>query len=473
MSLAVAVASCFFAGVSMAQGSDVRESLFKDTDQAFQAAREARADILAPTSYRQARDYYRRADDRFKRGRDIEGIRKELGKARGKLKVAMEAAKIAAVTLSSPIKARSDAISAEAGKYAPELWKRAEQKFALAASRLEAGNVKRAQSVGLNAETIFRDAELAAIKANYLTGARSLLAHAKSQRVERYAPKTLDRARSLLARAERELTENRYDPDLPRSLAREAQYEASHAIYLAGIIKNAQSRKIDLETVLLDMETPVRDIGAALDMAVRMDRGYKGPTEEITRQINELRTSSASMSQELDALRYQVAALEEELGGTSERVKAQERAREQMAKLESLFDPGEVQIIREGPNIVLRLVGLSFDSGQAVIKSQYFGLLRKVQDSIKVFPNCTVVVEGHTDSHGADLSNMLLSQKRADSVHEYLSATMGLPEWRVQSVGYGETRPVANNETERGRALNRRIDILIQPDVEGQIASTL
>ena len=83
-----------------------------------------------------------------------------------------------------------------------------------------------------------------------------------------------------------------------------------------------------------------------------------------------------------------------------------------------------------------------------------------------VFPRSLVVVEGHTDSYGGDVSNMALSRSRAEAVGEYLSAELGVPAFRVSAVGYGETRPIANNETSQGRARNRRIDVRIEPQLE-------
>lgn len=466
-----ATVACLFAGAVLAENSVVRDSLFKNTDVMFTAAVEAHVDVLAPTSYAEAADWYRRADDKFNRGRKIDGIRRDLVKANDALRKGMQSARIAEVTLSSVIKARADADSADAANFAPEFWQQGVRKFALAAKRLEQGNIKRAQENGVQAEKALRKAELEAIKANYLNGARALLNQADRAGVERYAPKTLTKARNLLTQASKELTESRYDPDLPRRLAREAQYEAGHAIYIGDVIKRTRSKQLDLEEVLLEMETPVIEIGAALDMAIQMDRGYQEPTAEITKRVTELREGSDSMTQELELLRFQVAELQEELGGTSKRVQAQELVRRQMAELEALFDSEEARILRERDDVVLRMTGLSFRSGQAVIETQYFGLLRKVQDAINTFPNSTIVVQGHTDSNGNDNANRMLSQQRADAVRQYLESNMGLPAWRLDAVGYGETKPVANNETVEGRARNRRIDILIQPQTEGRYSS--
>ncbi|RMF71684.1 MAG: OmpA family protein, partial [Planctomycetota bacterium] len=107
-----------------------------------------------------------------------------------------------------------------------------------------------------------------------------------------------------------------------------------------------------------------------------------------------------------------------------------------------------------------------FDSGSADINGSSFRLLTKVEDAIRVFPNARVVIEGHTDSYGADESNLTLSEQRAEAVRQYLLAQMGLPAEQVSAVGYGETRPVANNETPQGRARNRRIDVRIVPEGE-------
>jgi len=313
-SLAAIAVFCLVAGASMAQDAAMREHLFRHADAQFEDARAAGVDVLAPKGYANALKYYKRAETKFIRGEDVDSIRGGVARARAELRRATEAAGITEVTLSASLRARFDAKSADAAKFAPKLWEMGEEKITWAVSRLEGGSIKQAQSLGADAEKIFRDAELASIKANHLTKARNLLAQAKQARVERYAPKTLDRARRLLSQAEWELADSRYDLEVPRNLAREAQYEASHAIYLASVIQNAKTRKVELEDLLLDLETPVKDIGSSLDIVVQVDRGYQEPTAQITRQIAELRASSETT----DALRDQVERLEEELSAATQ-----------------------------------------------------------------------------------------------------------------------------------------------------------
>ena len=131
-----------------------------------------------------------------------------------------------------------------------------------------------------------------------------------------------------------------------------------------------------------------------------------------------------------------------------------------------MFKPSEARVFREGNNIILRLVGLTFDSGDAQIRRQSFNLLNKVEKAIDVFPRSELIIEGHTDSHGGDLLNQKLSQERAESVQKYMINAMRIPTYRLIATGYGETRPVASNETQSGRARNRRIDIVIRPNLE-------
>jgi len=111
-------------------------------------------------------------------------------------------------------------------------------------------------------------------------------------------------------------------------------------------------------------------------------------------------------------------------------------------------------------------MGLNFDVGSSVIKPEYFQLLRKIQTAIDLFPDSQVEVQGHTDSFGADETNMQLSEQRASAVQQYLLANMDdLGATQITAVGYGETVPLASNETAEGRTKNRRIDLLITPNL--------
>jgi OmpA-OmpF porin, OOP family len=89
-----------------------------------------------------------------------------------------------------------------------------------------------------------------------------------------------------------------------------------------------------------------------------------------------------------------------------------------------------------------------------------FPLLNQVVQVLNDFPKMRVSIEGHTDTVGAEAGNMRLSQRRSDAVRDYL-ASKGVAADRLETVGYGPTKPVASNKTERGRARNRRTEFRI------------
>jgi outer membrane protein OmpA-like peptidoglycan-associated protein len=468
-----------FAARAPAQ-DNLRTSLFAQADTALEQARAADAELLAPGTFTRGLEAYIGAESDFTRGRNMDRIRSALASATRAFTEARDAAEIANVTLAAVLKTRADATKANAATFAAELWAEAGESFDSAARRLESGDIRGARSRADQAETMFRDAELTAIKAQYLSQTRALLAEAEQARVPRVAPRTYERARSLLAEAERELNENRYDTDLPRSLAQQANYEARHAIYLAGFIDRLRSEDQSLEDLILRYEQPLLDISAAADKVAQLDKGIEPVVTELVAYIEGLRDRAAQGEVDLADTRARVADLEEEirdldqrLGGVSQervalvqRLAAEERIREQFAAIENMFGRDEARVSRESNRMVIRLVGLTFQSGQDVVRPTYRPLLEKLRQAADVFPRSPLTIEGHTDSYGGDESNLALSRRRAEAVSAFLTNELNVPAFRISSVGYGETQPIANNDTEQGRTRNRRIDVIIEPQLE-------
>lgn len=468
------------AAATAATGQGLRESLFQTADQRVAAAEAANAELLAPADFQSAMERYAEAEEDLARGRNIERIRSGLAEAVRLLDQAIESSEIAEITLAPLIKTREDALNANAPTFASEIWIEAEEQFDETARRLEGGNIRVARELSDEAEAQFRDAELTAIKAQYLSQTRALLAQAEQQRVPRYAPATFARARALLEQAETELNQNRYDTDLPRSLAQQANYEARHAIYLAQQIERIDEGEVTAEEVILSYEAPLTQIAAAADRVAPLDQGTDTLAAELILFIEELREESSQTEVDLADSRARIAELEDEirdldeqLGGVSQervalvqRLEAEARIREQFATIESMFEREEARVSREGNNLVLRLVGLTFESGSSSIAPENHTLLQKVAQAASVFPRSQLVIEGHTDSYGSDDNNMTLSRSRADAVSAYLAESFGIASFRTSAVGYGETQPIANNETPQGRARNRRIDVRIEPELE-------
>ncbi|EKK4083210.1 OmpA family protein [Cronobacter dublinensis] len=125
--------------------------------------------------------------------------------------------------------------------------------------------------------------------------------------------------------------------------------------------------------------------------------------------------------------------------------------------------PPVIKKIIQGPK-TLRLDSMSlFDTGKWALKPGSVKLLVNSLVGIKAKPGWLIVVAGHTDSTGDEQSNQVLSLKRAESVRDWMRDTGDVPESCFAVQGYGESRPVATNDTAEGRALNRRVEISLVP----------
>lgn len=476
------VASAVFAfslGTALAQ-DELHDTFFKDVDAARVIADAANAALLSPRNYANGAKNYQAAETGLARGRNIEYVRNKTATAERHFNAAIKAAKLATTVLSQALKIRQDAANANAPDLSRETWDKAQREFGNAIRSLERGDLKRARRQDIEATSLYRDAELIAIKAQYLTETRRLLADADRARVSRYAPLTLSKAKQLLEEAERELNENRYDTDRPRNLARQANYEAKHALYLSMAVRDVRDKNISVEQLILQWEDPLAQVAAAADIVPAMSAGPDDLELELVTYIENMRTERQALQQETQENNLRLADMEEELrtlderlGGATEeraalvkRLEAQARIKQQFGQVDKMFDRDEARVFREGNHVILRLVGLSFDSGKSEIRPSSVALLNKVEKAIDVFPQSDLIVEGHTDSFGGDESNQRLSQERAEAVQQYMINAMRIPGFRIIATGFGETNPVANNETEAGRSRNRRIDIVIKPNLD-------
>jgi outer membrane protein OmpA-like peptidoglycan-associated protein len=118
--------------------------------------------------------------------------------------------------------------------------------------------------------------------------------------------------------------------------------------------------------------------------------------------------------------------------------------------------------------LVLTLGDVLFDAGTATLKAGATTAVDRLAQFMRDYPERSIRIEGHTDSAGSDESNRNLSERRAQAVREALVAR-GLEAQRIATLGYGEARPIANNDTPGGRQQNRRVEIVVS-DARGEFA---
>jgi outer membrane protein OmpA-like peptidoglycan-associated protein len=141
----------------------------------------------------------------------------------------------------------------------------------------------------------------------------------------------------------------------------------------------------------------------------------------------------------------------------------------QEAKLREQMAGTGVDVVRSGDNITLDVPGgVTFAFDSADLNSQFYPVLDKVAATLAEYDKTVIEVAGHTDSVGSDAYNQQLSERRANSVAAYLSGH-GVNRARMVTIGAGETHPVATNDTDEGRAQNRRVEITIVPVTEENV----
>ena len=135
----------------------------------------------------------------------------------------------------------------------------------------------------------------------------------------------------------------------------------------------------------------------------------------------------------------------------------------QEAKLREKLAGTGVGVTRQGDNIILNMPSnITFAVDSADIRGEFFNVLDSVTLVVEEYDKTLIEVMGHTDSTGSESYNQTLSERRAQTVTDYF-ASRGLNPLRLQAQGYGENYPVADNDTESGRALNRRVEIALVP----------
>ncbi|WP_129139773.1 MULTISPECIES: OmpA family protein [Modicisalibacter] len=135
----------------------------------------------------------------------------------------------------------------------------------------------------------------------------------------------------------------------------------------------------------------------------------------------------------------------------------------QEAQLRDRLQGTGIGVQRQGNDIVLNMpnsVTFGFDSSDLTAQARQ--ALNDVTSVLREYPDTRITVAGYTDSTGKEAYNQRLSERRAAAVGDYL-VQGGVESQRIQRVGYGERQPVASNDTEQGRAQNRRVEITVTP----------
>jgi outer membrane protein OmpA-like peptidoglycan-associated protein len=453
--------------------SEKPQKLVNDLDNAIAMARKNQVNVLAPTWFKKADTSLNAAKAGLEKGGRLNDILEDIAAARAELQQAEAIAQTARSTIPDAIKARDLARQAGATNLGSD-YTVVEYSFLDLIGAIEKNNLAYAKRRQAAVTEHYRRIELRAIKIQTIGEVRRLIDEARKKGMHRIAPQSFAAAQKKLTEADNFITANPYQKEQMHQLAAEALFMARRIQPVA-----VQTEKVDdmePEQIVLWAEGILHQTTQKLGAPDMRDHSFDEQVENILATISAqgadhefLVENSKKQQKEIENLQKEVANLE---GQTikeqkeKERLLAEKQFNEKLSSIQHYFKPHEAEVYKKQNQVIIRLKAMQFPVGQSVILPENYTLLSKVQSAIRTFGEPDVIIGGHTDSTGSEDLNEHLSQQRADAVRQYFVANQTLPYEKIIAVGYGSMRPIASNATQSGRAMNRRIDIIITPEVK-------
>ena len=290
--------------------------------------------------------------------------------------------------------------------------------------------------------------EIKAVQYRELNDVEIRIQQAVKQDAKELAAETLNTAQLDFADARNIIEQSPRNPDLYRQGVNKS---VESSVLLADVMQVVLNAEGTPETIALQIVDQNRKLSSLSVKAGELEANLKSTQSSLMAKESALQESETMLREKDITLLQQ----QEELQMASTQVRFQ-RA---MDAARAQFPESDALVYQQGTNMVFRLKRINFRSGSAMVPESSKSLLMKVNEIIRELQAENVVVQGHTDSVGSDELNKNLSSLRAKSVAKYLLSLRG--GYPVSFIGYGETRPIASNETAQGRAINRRVDLVV------------
>lgn len=279
-----------------------------------------------------------------------------------------------------------------------------------------------------------------------LISARAAYTRAAGGPAATLAPAQLDDAKQALARAEKAYVDNPGDKE-----TRDYGYIAERQAMLAEVkasISRAENEKKNAQLQLA--KKTQSELKQTKEQLAESQKAHQLSQQEMELRAQKIESEKAMTAQQLEAEKKARADAE------AKAKLAEEEAKKAMADLAKIASVKE-----EARGTVISLAGgVLFGTGKSALLPGAMSRLDQIATVLTKGEPKAITIEGHTDSVGSDATNQELSQRRADSVKQYLTSR-GVPAERMTAVGLGKSRPVDDNSTAEGRANNRRVEMIL------------
>ena len=471
-----------FAAALVAAAGHVQAAGKEEAAKALAAAEELRAPEFAPLHYERAKGLFEKAEKLA--GEDPEEAVQALDAAK---LAADEAARIAqdfARAFADLVEMRDKMQLVGAAQYRPDLVARAEEQFRKVAEAHEQGEDTVARRNAKIAGDLIKAAQVVAAREKFAAPVGRVITAARKVKARAFAPKAFGRAVEIKKKLDRLVKNDPQRQAEAHALSEQGLAYAKRALAIGELgSRFAQTpgeveRWVDEEDARLALIAKMFGVGAfppdadaeamvrvIQEQLAALKAGYEAEIADRDQSIAQLRKQLAQYEGQAAELEKQFAEME----ALRRKLRIKREAEAKIKQIAGLFGKDEAEVLlTPEADVILRMRGLNFRSGSAVIPPASYAMLDRVLEVMRLFPDRAIRIEGHTDSVGASDYNQRLSERRAEAVRDYLLKRLGdTAAPAIEAVGYGESRPIANNETAEGRRKNRRIDIVfVAPRVQ-------
>lgn len=290
--------------------------------------------------------------------------------------------------------------------------------------------------------------EVKAVQYRELGGAKKAIAKAVDDGAKDLAPKTLRTASLDYETGMNMIGQSPRSPDIYNKSVQDALASATQLVDVMHVIMGAKGTP---EHIAVQIVQQKRALGTLSTNVGKLEANLKSTKQTLQDKEGELQRTEGALQQTKGVLKTQ----EQQLAMASTQVRFQQA----MDEARKMLPQDDALVYQQGKQLVFRLKRVNFKSGTAIIPEPSKGLISKVDSIIRKLNADNVVVQGHTDSIGSAEVNKKLSTERATAVANYLYSLGG--GYRLQYIGYGESSPIASNDTAEGRATNRRVDLVV------------
>ncbi len=402
-------------------------------------ARADQVDAVAPDLFEKAQS--RLADAQGKRNDqdDARGILRTVAEGRAYLERAIEIKSRSNSELEPLMTARQAAIKAGAATLQKDAMSRADDDLEDLAEPFRDGKASINREKRAELQTRYLEIELNSIKERNLGPLKAQMRAAEKDGAKKIAPRTYLQAEKKLADAEAYINQQRHNTSGIDAVTREAT--ASVGLVNQIVVRSRDAKGMDTEEIALQELNAEKAIQSRDRALTQKDQALGATSDQLNRtqaRLGVVAGQKGKLEQEQDFNRLYDDARKK-------------------------FSAEEAEVMKAGDRLVIRLKNMQFPVNQAAIPSSRFETLSRVQEVIETFGPARVMVEGHTDSTGTQAVNERLSSERARSVADYLGREGALQATAIEAKGFGYSKPIASNKTANERAMNRRVDIIIQP----------